>query len=275
MSPPELAAWGAFGVFVGAYGTLVGAGGGFLVVPALLLVLKVPPGIAAGTSLVVVLFNASSGTLAYARRRLVDWRTALLFAAATVPGSLLGPALVPIIPERIFQGGFGILMILVAAFLAARPLPALRAKPPAGFTPAERRQVRRSITDIDGNTHDLAFNPVWGVALSFLVGFLSSILGIGGGVIHVPFLVYALGFPPHLAIATSHATLAVSAGVGVAEHARLGHVLRTHALPMGLGALIGAQLGAGLSRRLKIPLVIRALALAIALVGLRCLWTVL
>ncbi len=273
MSPPALAAWAAFGIFVGAYGTLVGAGGGFLVVPALLLVLGVRPEVAAGTSLVVVLFNATSGTWAYARRRLVDWRTALLFAAATVPGSLLGPALVPYIPERAFQGGFGILMILVAAFLTARPLPALRATAPPGSA-RMGRQVRRSITDIDGNTHELAFNPVWGVALSFLVGFLSSILGIGGGVIHVPFLVFALGFPPHLAVATSHATLSISAAVGVAEHARLGHVLWSHALPMGLGALAGAQIGAWLSRRLQVPVVVRALAFAIALVGLRCLWTV-
>jgi uncharacterized membrane protein YfcA len=269
VSPLDLAAWGAFGVFVGAYGTLVGAGGGFLVVPALLLGLGVKPEIAAGTSLVVVLFNASSGTLAYARRRLVDWRTALLFAAATVPGALLGPALVPLIPERVFQGGFGLLLIAVAGFLMLRPLPAPRKeKTHSGGS----RLVRRSITEIDGTTHELAFNPVWGVALSFLVGFLSSILGIGGGVIHVPFLIYALGFPPHLAIATSQATLVVSAATGVVEHARLGHVLWGHALPLSLGAVIGAQLGAALSRRLKIPLVIRALALAIALVGLRCLW---
>lgn len=272
MSPLGLAAWGAFGILVGAYGTLVGAGGGFLVVPALLLIMKVPPGIAAGTSLAVVLFNAGSGTWAYARRRLVDWRTALLFAAATVPGALLGPALVPLIPERIFQGGFGALLLAVAGFLMLRPLPASR----GGTASAGGVYlIRRRITDVDGNTQDLAFNPVWGVALSFLVGFLSSVLGIGGGVIHVPFLVYALGFPPHLAVATSHATLAISAAVGVAGHARLGHVLWSHALPMGLGAVAGAQIGARLSRRLKAPLVVRALAPAIALVGLRCLWTVL
>lgn len=266
MTAEALAAWAAFGAFVGAYGTLVGAGGGFLVVPALLWVAGVPPAVAAGTSLVVVLFNACSGTFAYARERLVDWRTALLFAAATVPGSLLGPRLLRFVPEKAFLAAFGILLIAISAWLLLRPAPSRAERPGSG-------SVTRTITDARGNTYHLSFNPLWGVVLSFFVGFLSSMLGIGGGVIHVPVLIYALGFPAHLAIATSHATLAVSAAVGVAEHARLGHVLWAPALATGCGALGGAQLGARLSRRVKGLLVVRALALAIALVGLRCLWT--
>ena len=248
-----LLAWAGFGIFVGAYGTLVGAGGGFLVVPALLWIVHAEPAFAAGTSLAVVLFNACSGTVAYARRGLVDWRTALLFAAATVPGSLLGPGLVQRIPERAFQEAFGVLLVAISAWLMLRP--------GAPSQAASHRPTRRALA--------------WGMALSFGVGFLSSMLGIGGGVIHVPVLIYALGFPAHLAIATSHATLAMSAGVGVCEHARLGHVVWAQALPMGCGALAGAQLGAWLSQRTRIPLLIRALGLAIALVGLRCLWVAL
>ena len=62
MSPAALSGWAAFGLFVGTYGTLVGAGGGFLMVPALLWAAGAPPPVAAGTSLAVVLFNAASGT---------------------------------------------------------------------------------------------------------------------------------------------------------------------------------------------------------------------
>ena len=238
---------------MGTYGTLVGAGGGFLVVPALLWVTGATPAVAAGTSLVVVLFNACSGTFAYARRGLVDWKTALLFAAATVPGGLLGPRLLSHLSERAFQAGFGSLLILVAGILAFRP----SSPPGEGRLKLGRREY------------------AGGFLLSLCVGFLSSMSGIGGGVIHVPVLIYALGFPTHLAVATSHATLAISAGVGVAEHARLGHVLWPKALAMGAGALVGAQLGARLSEKLKAPLLIRALGLAIGLVGLRCLWTAL
>ena len=273
MSPSALAAWAAFGIFVGAYGTLVGAGGGFLMVPALMWAAGASPEVAAGTSLAVVLFNAVSGTWAYARRKLVDWRTALLFAAATVPGGLLGPKLLHFVPENAFLIAFGVLMLGIAALLGLRPRepkPVLHINPmdygPPGF------RALRQLTDAEGNTYRIHYNVPAGLALSFVVGFLSSMLGIGGGVIHVPALIYLLGFPAHLAVATSHATLAVSAGVGVFAHARLDHILWPLALASGCGALAGAQIGAALSRRVKTAGLLRALALAVALVGLRCLW---
>ena len=246
-APWAASAFVAFGVLVGAYGTLVGAGGGFLVVPALILACGFDPKLAVGTSLAVVLCNAMSGTWAYARRGLVEWRTALVFAAATVPGSLLGPHLLAMVPERAFKAAFGLLLLGLAAWLLFKPAP-----------PADAGGARRGL--------------FWGAVLSLGVGFLSSMLGIGGGVIHVPVLIYLLGFPAHVAIATSHATLAVSAGFGVAAHAREGQVLWGTALPIGLGALVGAQAGAWLSRRVAMPWVIRALGAAIALVGVRCLW---
>ncbi len=269
----NLFAWGLFGAFVGTYGTLVGAGGGFLMVPALLWIAQVPPEVAAGTSLVVVLFNAGSGTWAYARRKLVDWRTALIFAAATVPGSLLGPWLLRFVPQKAFLISFGILMLAVSALLILRPKeprPVLHLNP-MDYGPPGYRAVRQ-LTDAEGHTYRIHYNVPAGVALSFIVGFLSSMLGIGGGVIHVPAMIYALGFPAHLAVATSHATLAASAGVSVLSHARLEHILWPTALAAGAGALVGAQAGAALSRRVKAVGLLRALALAVALVGLRCLW---
>ena len=245
-----LAGWAAFGLFVGAYGTLVGAGGGFLLVPALLWAAGVKPEVAAGTSLAVVLFNAISGTWAYARKGLVDWRTALLFAASTVPGSWLGPSLLHFVPEKGFYAAFGTLMLVIAGILLLRP-----ASPPEGGKP---RLGRGAL--------------IRGCLLSLVVGFLSSMLGIGGGVIHVPVLIYALGFPAHLAVATSHATLAFSAGVGVISHHLARHVLWDVALAAGAGALVGAQIGAALSRRAPTRLLVRLLALAIVAVGVRCLW---
>ena len=246
---PALAGWAAFGLFVGAYGTLVGAGGGFLVVPVLMWVAGADPAVAAGTSLVVVLFNACSGTVTYARRGQVDWRTALLFAAATLPGAWLGPRLLAGIPKHAFQIAFGALLLALAAFLLLRPT-----APPEGGGPPTRRGL------------------MGGALFSLGIGFLSSLLGIGGGFLHVPFLIYALRFPPSLAISTSQATLVFTAAAGVAGHARLGHVRWELALPIGLGALAGAQAGVWLARRAKVPTVIRALAVAVALVGLRCLW---
>src|ERR1043165_7169187 len=79
-----------FGFVVGIYGTMVGAGGGFLIVPVLLLVWHLPPAIAAGTSLSVVFLNASAGSFSYARQGRIDYKSGILLAIPTLPGSVLG-----------------------------------------------------------------------------------------------------------------------------------------------------------------------------------------
>ena len=94
---------------------------------------------------------------------------------------------------------------------------------------------------------------VRGAFFSVGVGFLSSFLGIGGGIIHVPLLVQALGFPVHIATATSHFVLVFMSGAGTITHLlqgsyRVGHGLR-RTLALSVGVMVGAQLGARLSLR--------------------------
>ena len=79
------------GFTVGAIGTLIGAGGGFLLVPILLLLNpKTPPDVVTGISLAVVFFNAASGSVAYARMRRINYRAGIIFALAAVPGAVIG-----------------------------------------------------------------------------------------------------------------------------------------------------------------------------------------
>src|ERR671935_2466390 len=93
--------WIALGFGVGAYGTLIGAGGGFILVPALLFVY---PGLSAtqvtAISLAVVFANSVSGSLSYARLRRIDFRTAFVLAIATLPGAVLGALVVGYVPRR-------------------------------------------------------------------------------------------------------------------------------------------------------------------------------
>jgi uncharacterized membrane protein YfcA len=86
----EIAGFLIFGVIVGVHGTLVGAGGGFIIVPSMLLVYHATPQQARGTSLAVVVFNARSGPLAYARQGKIDDQPGWRCAAATAPGALIG-----------------------------------------------------------------------------------------------------------------------------------------------------------------------------------------
>lgn len=260
-----------FGFAVGVYGTLVGAGGGFVVVPFLLLVRHARPEQAAGTSLAVVFLNALSGTLAYARQRRVDYAAGAWFAAATVPGAVLGAYGARAFSGRTFAVVFGILLLAVAAVLLWRPLPTEGAALGGRAGGAALWPVERRFTDAAGGTFRYRYDRAWGLLLSFVVGYASSVLGVGGGIVHVPALVYLLGFPAHVATATSHFILVVTAGVGTLSHAALGHLFLVPAGLMGLGAVLGAPLGAWLSRKLHGGWIVRALAVALAGVGIRLL----
>lgn len=248
----------ALGFGIGAFGTLIGAGGGFLLVPLLLLGYRFPPADAVGTSLSLVFLNALSGSLAYLRQRRVDLSLGSKFAAATVPGAIGGAFLTRSLSAQRFSVAFGALLLLIAVFLFV------------GKTAApSRRASLRQVVDAAGGAHVYRVDTWKGVAVSFLVGIVSSVFGIGGGIIHVPFLIVALSLPVHVATATSHFVLSISALVGAATFLGLGHVdLRTTAL-MGVGILAGAQVGARISVGADAARIRQILAGSLALVGAR------
>jgi uncharacterized protein len=261
-----------FGIVVGAYGTMVGAGGGFLVVPALLLVYHARPEQAAGTSLVVVFLNAASGSASYVRQKRVDYRAGVIFGLATLPGAVAGAFLSRLFTGRAFDIVFGSLLLGIAGLLLWRPL----AEEELAASLAERGdtpwwRVETHMTDRSGETFTYGYNLWKGIALSFGTGFVSSILGIGGGIIHVPGLIHLLLFPAHVATATSHFILAISSAVGAGTHLLLGDVLIAPALLMGVGVAGGAQAGALLARRLRGSMLVRMLSMALILVALRLL----
>jgi uncharacterized membrane protein YfcA len=130
------------------------------------------------------------------------------------------------------------------------------------------------LVDAHGITYEYNFNWLLGMTISIIVGYVSSFLGIGGGIIHVPALSYFLNFPVHIATATSHFILAIMALTGTVVHILTGTfahgVHRTVAL--AIGVVIGAQIGARLSEKVRGPWIIRALAMALGIVGLRILY---
>ena len=252
------------GFAVGLYGTLIGAGGGFVLVPALLLLLPdESPATITSMSLAVVFFNAYSGTIAYARMRRIDYFAAVLFAAAGAPSAVLGTLLVHELPRGLFEPGFGLLLLAGGAWLAIRPLGGRAASDPGAAAAEARHRYER----------DGGFNTRLGAVASAYIGIISSLLGIGGGVIHVPFLVRVLGFPPHIATATSHLVLAILALVATVSHVVLGAFNRglDRTMYLAVGVMMGAPIGAMLSTRVRGSSLVRLLALALCLVGLRLL----
>lgn len=243
------------GLGIGAVGTMIGAGGGWMVVPLLLLGLGFPPQEAVATSLSVVFLNALSGSIAYMVQGRVLYRMGLAFAAATIPGALAGAWLVQFLGSRWFTILFSLLLLLVAAFLHQG-----------------HRLLRREAGEEEFDRAELeSFRSPWmrlGIVISFGVGVLSSLFGIGGGIIHVPFLIVMLGLPVHAATATSHFVLAITSLVGSLVFLAHGQIRLTVAASMGLGVLIGAQGGAYLSTRMRSEPIRRIMALALVVFSL-------
>ena len=141
--------------------------------------------------------------------------------------------------------------------------------------PLSRWETERCLVEADGASHVWTFYPAIGIGLSFFVGYFSSFLGIGGGIIHVPALVWFLHFPVHIATATSHFILAIMALAGTLVHVWTGALAQAwpETLALAVGVLLGAQLGAYFSKRVKSAWIIRSLAFALGLVGIRILIT--
>lgn len=271
--------WILAGLLIGTVGTLIGAGGGFLLVPLLLLVLPgLSPEVVTAVSIAVVAANALSGTLAYARSRRVDYKAGLIFAVATIPGSILGVYAVNYVPKEWFQLLFSLLLLLLSIYLlrksGTKPVESASPSPAGGMF-----YFDASIQDRSGHNFSYQYNWALGVLISIAVGFISPLLGIGGGIIHVPAMVNWLHFPVYVATATSHFVLAIMASVSVAVHLLDGHyadpLVQKLVVALIIGVLPGAQMGARLSHRISTSGIIRALALCLCLVGLRILYAAL
>lgn len=246
------------GIGVGVFGSLVGIGGGLICVPVFIFFMSqggIYPYFSTaaqitGTSLFIVFANAVSGALAYVRQKRVFFHAAIPFALATLPGAFMGSWIVDRFTNEmlnlyygIFIGCMAVLMYWNATHAKHENLLEL----PTGFT----------------------YNRGMGVAASMGVGFLSSIFGVGGGIIHVPMMVYVLDFPVHIATATSCFILAVSAIGGTVTHVLLDHVVWIPAICISIGAAIGAQIGARISRKTKSKTILVILALTMLCVSVR------
>jgi len=260
------------GFIIGTFGTLIGAGGGFILVPLLLLFYpELPPETVTAISMAVVAVNAISGTVAYAKSGRIDYKAGILFALFTIPGSILGVYSVKYIPIQSFNLIFGILMIVLSAYLFYKS--SQKVNPKVLQDRSDSGLTHRILTDKQGVQYEYSYKQSLGIVISILVGYLSPLLGIGGGIIHVPAMVNWLQFPVYIATATSHFILSVMATVSVIVHFLDGHYNNPEIVKMilllCLGVVPGAQLGAYLSHKIKGKTIIKVLACCLILVGIR------
>lgn len=264
------------GVGIGTLGTLIGAGGGFILVPVLILLYPtMKPESLTAVSLAIVMVNAWVGTWAYYRKRRIDFKAGIIFAISTIPGSILGVFLTTVIPRGQFDILFGIVLTVLALFLfigggkKEKKDKTLRAIQP-NFT-------FQQITDKNGVHYEYAYKIKTGIILSLLIGFFSPLFGIGGGIIHVPAMTELLHFPVHIATATSQFVLGIMAMVSVIVHYFQGGYDNSENLTLiftlGLGVIPGALLGARISNVVKGKIIIRILSISLGIIGLRIIYS--
>jgi uncharacterized membrane protein YfcA len=236
----------AIGVAASIFGSIVGLGGGFIIIPVLRIAFGVPPAQVAGTSLLMVLANTTAATFGYLRNRAIDLRLAVPFTIGAVPGSIAGVFAVKRFTPSGFDFAYGVVLIVLAVLVVRR----------------------RSVTSREAHERSFAHDPLIGVIAGVGVGFFSSLFGIGGGVVLIPLLLIAARMPPHVVTATSAFVITTTAPVGVLTHALGGDVDWVFSLPLVLGGLVGGSIGPIIQKRVSSPALITMLAAALVLAAL-------
>ncbi len=247
-----------FGFLVLIVASMTGIGGGVFFVPLLTLFFGFSPAHAVGTSLTVIIFGGVSATIGYTRQRRVFFKTGLLLALATVPGSIFGAYLTSILPAEILGLIFGAFLVVVAVRMIFNS-GLLRRKGPRS---QDFKLINRE-SDLFLDKKRLSLCT----GLSFFGGLVSGLLGVGGGIILVPIMVFLLLIPLHTAVATSMFTMIFTSISGAVQHWTLGNVNIEYALLLAVGALAGAQIGAWLCKKIsgeKLSLIFAILVLVVS-----------
>jgi len=265
------------GFLVGVLSGMFGVGGGFLTTP-LLIFYGIPPTVAVASSATQITGASVSGVMVHMRRGGVDMKMGGVMIVGGLAGSVVGAAMF-----RVLQSSgqidvvIGFLYVLILGWIGSLMLKDslislgyIGSKPEVGPAPRHNRWVASLPGRWRFYTSGLYISPVAPLALGFLAGVLTVFLGIGGGFILVPAMIYLLGMPARVVIGTSLVMiLAVSAATTMV------HSLTTRAVDIVLaglllvGGVIGAQYGALLTLRIKPDLMRLALSVIILLVALR------
>ena len=245
----------AIGVAVGVVAGLFGVGGGFLSTPLLILV-GIPPAVAIATVSAQIAASSASGIMGHAERKTIDWSLATVLVISGTLGSALGVAALRALESRgladtvvtvaflVLLGGIGSSMSIESLHAKLRGKrqvqdagPAARLYQPWVFSLRTPKDISRQ----------LAF-----AGLGCAVGFLGALIGIGGGLLIVPVLIYAMQVPTAVAIGTSSVMLAASMSVSTTLHAATGRTVdAVLALILIVGGVAGAQFGSMLATSMR------------------------
>ena len=214
------------GFAAGILGSMIGLGGGIIVVPVLTF-FGFPPTLAASNSLFAAFSNAVGSTISYSRQKRIDYSLGLKLGLLTIPGTVLGAYISSDVTPGIFKILFGIVLVSSAVYIF----------------------LRKKIETKEKNLTKLMI--VFVIAASFFAGIISSFFGIGGGIIFVPLMVVGIGMTMKKAAPTSQFILLFASLSGIITHSMLGHPDFLQAGLLATGAFVGLIICARISLDIK------------------------
>jgi uncharacterized protein len=241
----------AVSVAAGFLGGLLGLGGGIIVVPTLTLALGIDIHYAIGASIVSVIATSSGAAATYVRERLTNLRVAMLLELGTTSGAISGAYLAGILPTRWLYVLFGVLMAYSAAAVFKKWGPTLRT--PAADAWADALQLHSTYFDESTQMkRDYRVSHTkLGLALMYVAGIVSGLLGIGSGALKVPAMDLAMGLPIKVSTATSNFMIGVTAAASSGVYFSRGDIDPFIAGPVAVGVLTGATLASWILNRVS------------------------
>jgi uncharacterized membrane protein YfcA len=241
------------GIAAGVFGSLLGLGGGILIVPLLTLGFGLPLREAVGVSLVSVIATSGASAGVYLQRHVANLRLGMTLELFTATGALVGALVAFAVPDRVLAGLFSGLLIYVAVTMARglrgaadgddpSPAPVVAAEPPS---PTLQR--------LSGPGYRVR-NLGPGIGGSLFAGLVSALLGVGGGIVKVPVMNLLMGVPLRVATATSNLMIGVTASSSAIIYLLRGGIDPYVAGPTVLGVFVGATAGSRTAHRIDVRL---------------------
>ncbi|MFX0089891.1 MAG: sulfite exporter TauE/SafE family protein [Candidatus Hodarchaeota archaeon] len=232
---------------IGCLSTMIGIGGGSLLIPVLVMIFGVDIHTAVAVSMFMIVFSKISGTIAYGRKNVVDYRVGLTFGLTTAIGAFLGALLSAQIESLELQAIFGAVLAVTSLTMIIR---ANSGEKEAGECESKRFSWKREIVDAEGKRRQYIVQIIPSLIAGFFAGLIGGLLGLGGGTIIVPVMVFICGMPMHIAVATSTFTIVI---VGVSG--TIGHVIfGSLDIVLGIIVIIGSSIGAYLAPRIALSI---------------------
>jgi len=214
------------GFAAGLLGSIIGLGGGIIIVPVLTF-FGFSPALAASNSIFAVFSNAIASSISYAKQRRIEYSIGLKLGLLSIPGTVVGAFISSEITPSFFKILFALILISASIYIFSK------------------RKIEPKKYNISKQIMILA------IGASFVAGIMSGLFGIGGGIIFVPLMVIAMGLSMKNAAPTSQFILLFASASALVTHTLLGHPDFYQALLLSVGAFVGGLVGARLSLEIK------------------------